>query len=190
MLSGVESRRCCPASPADAGRDSTENRLFVEAVLWVERTGLPWRDTPEEFGHWNSVHRRFSRWSVTGVWQRVLDDLARDSDLQHEFLDTTMVRAHQHSAGALKMGGSQALGRSRGGLSTKIHVLAERFGRLARFRLAGGQVNHSTEAIALSQPLPSDMLTADCAYNTVAIVERLQSRGVTPKIPVFRRTQT
>jgi transposase len=67
--------------------------------------------------------------------------------------------------------------------------LAERFGRLARFRLTGGQVNDSTEAIALTEPLPAGMLTADRAYNTVAIVEHLQSHGVAANIPNFRRAQ-
>jgi transposase len=99
-----------PGKPGDAGRHGTDNRLFVEAVLWVDRTGLPWRDLPEEFGHWNTVYRRFSRWSATGVWQRVLDDLACDSDLRHAFLDTTIVRAHQHSAGALKKGAPKRWG--------------------------------------------------------------------------------
>lgn len=81
------------------------------------------------------------------------------------------------------------MGRSRGGLSTKIHVLAERLGRLTRFRLTGGQVNDSTQAIALSEPLSGGMLTADRAYNTTAIVEHLQSRGVVANIPNYRRAQ-
>ena len=88
--------------PGDSGRRGVDNRRFVEAVLWVARTGCPWRDLPEEFGSWNSVYVRFARWSDKQVWQRVFAMLRQDADFEEVFLDSTVIRAHQHAAGAAK----------------------------------------------------------------------------------------
>ena len=97
-----------------------DNRLFVEAVLWIGRTGAPWRDLPAEFGNWHSTYVRFSRWTKAGVWDRVFEALSQDRDEEEVMLDSTAVRAHPHAAAAKKQG-PQALGRSRGGFGTKIH---------------------------------------------------------------------
>jgi transposase len=91
-----------PGKASDPGRTASDNRLFVEAVLWIARVGAPWRDLPETFGPWNSAYKRFSRWSASGVWHRVFAELARDADFEEVFLDSTIVRAHQHAAGAPK----------------------------------------------------------------------------------------
>jgi putative transposase len=92
--------RLCVGKPEDPGGTGADNRKFVEAVLWIARTGSPWRDLPSIFGKWNSVFVRFSRWSGGGVWQRILAALADDPDFEYLMLDSTIVRAHQHSAGA------------------------------------------------------------------------------------------
>jgi transposase len=78
-----------------------DNRLFVNAVLFIARTGIPWRDLPERFGPWNSAWRRFDRWSRAGVWQRVFEAL-QDPDLEWLILDSTVIRAHPCAAGAKK----------------------------------------------------------------------------------------
>ena len=91
-----------PGKAGYPGRSGRDNRLFVEAVLWVARTGSPWRDLPQEFGGWNSVYQRFARWSRSGVWQRVFEQLALEADFEEVFIDSTIVRAHQHAAGAAK----------------------------------------------------------------------------------------
>ena len=84
------------------GSSGRDNRMFVEAVLWIVRTGSPWRDLPEVFGSWNSAFRRFSRWSAKGVWHRIFAAMADDPDFEYLIVDSTIVRAHQHAAGAKK----------------------------------------------------------------------------------------
>ena len=87
-----------PGKVGDVGRSAADNRLFINAVLWIARSGAPWRDLPERFGNWNSVYQRFRRWSRKGVWQRVFEQL-QEPDLDWLLLDSTTVRAHQHAAG-------------------------------------------------------------------------------------------
>jgi transposase len=91
-----------PGREGSVGATAAENRQFVEAVLYRYRAGIPWRDLPERFGDWKNVHRRFSRWAKSGVWERVFADLAADADNEYAMIDSTIVRAHQHSAGAKK----------------------------------------------------------------------------------------
>jgi transposase len=90
---------------SDSGVTAVNNRRFVEAVLWIDRTGAPWRDLPAEFGNWHSTYTRFSRWCKRGVWTRLMATLGRDSDLEALTIDSTVVRAHQHTAGAQKKRG-------------------------------------------------------------------------------------
>lgn len=91
-----------PGQPGDPGVTAKDNRLFINAVLWIAKTGAPWRDLPERFGPWGSVWKRFDRWAKKGVWKRVFDEL-QDPDLEWAIIDGTVVRAHQHAAG--KKGG-------------------------------------------------------------------------------------
>src|ERR1700735_5526054 len=120
VLAEVKSRRGAPPT--------LDDRAFVEAVLHLARTGEPWRDLPRVFGNWDAVYQRFRRWLHAGHWQALFDRVG--VDLRHlatAFYDSTIVRAHQHAAGAPHSAGgqeTQALGRSRGGFSTKIHVAA------------------------------------------------------------------
>jgi len=86
-----------PGREGDPGVHGADNRLFVNAIIWVARTGAPWRDLPERFGEWNSVYQRFNRWSKSGVWERVFHSL-QSPDLKALLLDSTIIRAHQHAA--------------------------------------------------------------------------------------------
>ncbi len=91
-----------PGKPGDVGVTAKNNRLFIDAVLYRYRAGIPWRDLPERFGHFKTIHTRHTRWSQKGVWKKVFETLAQDADNEYSMIDSTLVRAHQHSAGALK----------------------------------------------------------------------------------------
>jgi transposase len=91
-----------PGRAGDPGVTAKDNRLFINAVLWIAKTGAPWRDLPERFGPWGSVWKRFDRWGAKGVRKRVFEEL-QDPDLEWMIIDSTVVRAHQHAAG--KKGG-------------------------------------------------------------------------------------
>lgn len=90
-----------PGKEGDPGVTAADNRLFMDAVLWIGKAGAPWRDLPKRFGNWNSAWRRFDRWSRKGVWEFVYRAL-QDPDLEWLMLDSTIIRAHQHAAGAKK----------------------------------------------------------------------------------------
>jgi transposase len=89
-----------PGKATDPGRSAANNRLFVEAVLWIVRVGAPWRDLPEFFGNWNSVFQRFRRWARRGVFEKAFQALSEDADFEYAIIDGTIVRVHQHGTGA------------------------------------------------------------------------------------------
>jgi transposase len=93
-----------PGKPTDKSGRAADNRRFVEAVLYMARTGCPWRDLPMDLGNWHSVYVRFARWETygVGVWHSVAEALQGDADLEELFIDATTVRDHQHAAGAPK----------------------------------------------------------------------------------------
>jgi transposase len=91
-----------PGREGSVGVTAKDNRLFVEAVIYRYRAGIPWRDLPERLGPWEAVPTRFSRWAANGVWERMFQHLAGEADNEYALIDSTIVRAHQHSAGAPK----------------------------------------------------------------------------------------
>lgn len=93
-----------PGKQSDPGRTGQDNRKFMEAILWLARTGAHWRALPDHFGKWNSVYVRFNRWCRDGVFDRFFHAMAEDPDFEYILVDSTIVRAHQHSAGAQKGG--------------------------------------------------------------------------------------
>jgi transposase len=103
VLSDVQWQRVAPllpGKPGDPGRSGDDNRSFLEAVLWIARTGSPWRDLHPEFGLWNSIFRRFRRWATKGVFEILFNALSGDPDFEYAMIDGTIVRVHQHGSGA------------------------------------------------------------------------------------------
>ena len=91
-----------PGRPGTPGRSGNNNRMSLEGMIWITRTGAPWRDLPKESGNWNTVHRRFRRWAQSGVFQRIFDVIGEDLDLKAVMVDGTFAKVHQHGAGAKK----------------------------------------------------------------------------------------
>jgi transposase len=90
-----------PGRIGHVGATARNNRLFIDAVLYRIRTGIPWRDRPERFGDFKNSHRRFSRWAEKGLWTNLLSLLTEDADEEYVIIDSTLVRAPQHSSGAV-----------------------------------------------------------------------------------------
>lgn len=100
-LSQAQWERIAPMLPgkaSDPGRTGGDNRLFVNGCLWVLRSGAHWRDLPERYGKWKTLHKRFTRWAKAGVWDEVFASLIKDRDNRYLMLDSTLVRAHQQAA--------------------------------------------------------------------------------------------
>jgi len=89
-----------PGRTETVGVTAQDNRLFIEAIIYRYRSGIPWRDLPERFGDWKNIHRRHSRWSQSGVWESIFMYLSENADNEYAMIDSTIVRAHQHAAGA------------------------------------------------------------------------------------------
>jgi transposase len=149
----------------------------------LAKTGIPWRDLPERFGPWHNVFQRFNRWCKKGVFARIFDTL-RDPDLEVLMLDSTTIRAHQHAAGMENTTPEQeALGRSRGGFSTKIHVAVDGLGKPTKILLSPGQDHDVTKAPELIKDSEAEKVIADKAYDSDTLVAQIESQGATPVIP-------
>ncbi|WP_406223092.1 IS5 family transposase [Streptomyces decoyicus] len=198
-----------PLMPADPlrGRRWANHRRTLEAIAWKYRTNSPWRDLPNELGSFQTAHKRLIRWAVDGTWERILASVlaAADSDDDIDWtvsVDSTVVRAHQHAAGALKRGRrnavsrpDHALGRSRGGLSTKVHLAADGRARPLAFTLTAGQAGDAPtfEKVMTLIRVPRtgpgrprtrpEAVLADRAYSSRAIRAQLRRRGIRTVIP-------
>ncbi len=161
--------------------------MFVEGVLWIVRTGAPWRDLPEVFGDWNSVFRRFSRWSQKGVWWRIFEAMADDPDFEYLIVDSHD-RARSPTCGGREKRGSddppdQALGRSRGGLSTKIHLVVRGLGCPVPVCPHGGPEGRCAPGRGAAGGSPAAVVLADAAYDSNRLREAIAGKGATAVIP-------
>ncbi|MFE1383479.1 IS5 family transposase [Streptomyces sp. NPDC058740] len=198
-----------PLMPADPvrGRRWADHRRTLEAIAWKYRTCSPWRDLPEELGPFQTAHKRLIRWATDGTWSRVLAALLAVADADDEVgwtvsVDSTVCRAHQHSAGARKRGRpgrsepeDHALGRSRGGLSTKVHLASDSRARPLSIHVTAGQAGDAPafEAVMAGIRVPRSgvgrpttrpaVVLADRAYSSRAIRGHLRRRGIRAVIP-------
>ncbi|MDJ0610614.1 MAG: IS5 family transposase [Kiloniellales bacterium] len=186
VLSDAQWARIAPLLPGkagDPGRTADDNRLFVEAVFWIVRTGSPWRDLHASFGIWNSVAKRFRRWAQKGVFESLFQSLSGYPDFEYAIIDGTIVRVHQHGTGARGGTQNQAIGHSRGGLTTKIVALVDALGNLSRFLLLPGQRHDSLGAEPLIAGLDFDALLADKGFDNDWLRAELEHRGALAVIP-------
>jgi len=171
-----------PGKASDPGCTVRDNRLFVEAVLWILRTGSPWQDLPCELGNWHSTYVRFARWRDSHVWERVAEVLGGDADMEQLFIDSTIVRAHQHSAGAKKsrQSGNRPLARR---IDDQIARCRRCAGQSAARLLSAGQVADIDCASALIKNMPCQAVVADKGYDADHFVARIESAGAEAVIP-------
>ncbi|WP_371628189.1 MULTISPECIES: IS5 family transposase [unclassified Streptomyces] len=197
--------RLLPSS-GTAGRPRSDDRVVLNGIVWKLRTGSAWRDVPERYGSWQTLYTRFRRWALDGTFSRMLRALQAEKDAAGDIdwlvsVDSTIVRAHQHAAGGKKgspkgdEAGDHALGRSRGGLSTKLHLVCDGHGRPLAFVLTGGNVNDCTrfeevlDAICVPRIGPGrprtrpDHVIADKGYSSRKIRAYLRKRGIRHTIP-------
>ncbi|WP_423828216.1 IS5 family transposase [Sphingomonas oleivorans] len=167
-----------PNKPRGVSR--VDDRRVLNGIFWVLRSGAPWRDLPERYGPRTTCYNRFVRWRKAGVWDRMMDAItaAHDGDIQ--MIDSTSVRAHQQQKG----GRDHCLGRSRGGLTTKIHAVVDAQGLPIRLGLTAGQAHDGQIADKLLDQLgPHTIVLADKAYDADRIRELIEDQGATPNIP-------
>ncbi|WP_328939954.1 IS5 family transposase [Streptomyces tauricus] len=183
------------------GRKRLDDRRVLNGIVWKFRTGTAWRDVPERYGPWATLHTRFRRWAADGTFDRMLQAAQAKADAAGDIewlvsVDSTVVRAHQHAAGARKGGlRVSALGRSRGGLTSKIHLACDGQGRPLSFVVTGGNTNDCTrftavlEAVRVPRMGPGrprtrpDHVLGDKGYSSKAIRAWLRRRGIPHTIP-------
>ena len=159
-------------------------RNFFEAIFYMSRAGCAWRLLPASYGFWRSLHRRFKLWCERNIWQQIFETIRSDPDFEYLMIDSSIIRAHACAAGYGKNSHEkEALGRSKGGFTTKIHALVDALGNPLKFILTGGQRNDITQASSLIQNFTGEYLMADKGYDADHFVQLAISKGFTPVIP-------
>ncbi len=168
------------------GIPRVDDRRVLNGIFWILRSGAPWRDLPGEYGPYTTCYNRFNRWRKAGIWDAIYDTVANLENAATQMIDTSIVRVHQHAA-CVKRDVTSAIGRSRGGWTTKIHALVDGKGLPLRLTLGPGQEHDSLCAVDLLDGLePGSVLLADRAYDSNAIREFASARGAWANIPPKR----
>jgi len=163
--------------------DKPNLRKIVEGILYRMRVGCPWRDLPSVFGFWNSIYQQFNRWSSKNKLMKIFKVLVNDPDLEWEFIDGSIVKAHQHSTGAAS-DENQAIGKSVAGNTTKIHMAVDAHGLPIDFEITGGEVHDCKIAPEFFTKLPrADYMIADKGYDSEELREIIREKSSIPVIP-------
>ena len=170
--------------------DKPNLKSDVEGMLYRMRVGCPWRDLPESFGKWNSIYQKFNRWSSNHKLLQIFQSLVHEPDLEWEFIDGSIVKAHQHSTGAATED-NEAIGKSRGGNTTKIHMAVDAYGLPVGFILTGGEVHDCKAAPELLGVLPhAEYVVADKGYDSEELRELIRKQSSIPIIPRKSNSKT
>ncbi|OAM01650.1 MAG: transposase [Wolbachia endosymbiont of Dactylopius coccus] len=168
-------------------KDEKRLRIFIEAVWYMAQSGCQWQLLPKIYGNYRSIHKRFKRWCERGIWKNLLEYTKQEPDLEAVIIDGTIIRAHPCSAGYTKDSKDQeALGRSKGGFTTKIHALVDALGNPLKFILTPGQRNEITQAEVLTKNVYNSIVVADKGYDSNAFVVSLENRKCEIVIPSKR----
>lgn len=159
-------------------------KLFIEAVWYVVRSSCQWRLLPLYYGHWRAIHMRFRDWANKGVLEKLFQSMHDEKDEETVMLDGTIVRTHACSAGYKKDSQDrEALGRSKGGFSTKIHTLVDALGNPLKFIITAGQRNDITQADSLIKDISNTVVIADKAYDADSFLQTIEKQGSIAIIP-------
>jgi transposase len=190
-----------PPQQPQTGRPALNHRRIISGILWLLRTGAPWRDLPKRFGCWSTVASRFYRWQKAGIWQHLFEAVQQQADAEGRlnwdmhYVDGTIVRAHQHAAGSPRGAEAEALGRSQGGFSTKVHVRAASEKHLMNFVLSPGQRHEAlgfeplmaggaVKRVGRGRPKRRPgRIVGDKAYSSRKIRAYLRAHGIRITIP-------
>jgi transposase len=168
------------------GIPRVNDRRVLNGICWVLRSGAPWRDLPQSFGSYTTCYNRFVRWRRAGVWSRIMEALAGAHDAAVQMIDTSIVRVHQHAA-CVARNKKQSMGRSRGGLTSKIHAVVDTNGLPVRLGLTTGEAHDNRLAVKLLSRLKSGaMLLADRGYDADWIRTLARQHGAWANIPPKR----
>jgi len=165
------------------GVPRANDRRVLNGIFWVLRSGAPWRDLPNAFGPYTTCYNRFVRWARAGVWARIMNALAGAHDTAVQMIDTSIVRVHHHGA-CIMRNRQQSMGRSRGGLTSKIHAVVDTNGLPVRLALTAGEAHDNRLAGKLLSRLTSEtMLLADRGYDADWIRVLAAKKGAWANIP-------
>jgi len=165
-------------------KDVVRLRMFIEAIFYVCRSGCQWRLLPTYYGKGRSIHKRFVDWNKKGIWKQLFEFSKNDPDLEWVMIDSTIIRSHACSAGYKKDSQKiEALGRSRGGFTTKIHAVVDALGNPINFVLTAGQRNDITQAKHLCKDISNALVLADKAYDSNNFIKSLTEAYCVPVIP-------
>lgn len=157
-------------------------KKFIEAIFWMARTGAQWRELPSYYGDWNTVFKRFNAWSKKNIWNKLLEYLTEDCDMEYVMIDATIVRAHACAAGYGKQS-EQGLGRSVGGFTSKIHAKVDALGNLLKFVITAGQVSDISQAHNLLADVHNAYVLGDKGYHSKDLKIMLENNDCNVVIP-------
>ena len=174
-----------PENTGKQGRPRKDNRIIMNGIVWLARSGAPWRDLPERYGSWKTVYSRFRKWIDDGILDNIFRILSLEAELEELSIDASIIQAHQHSAGAKKRGPSNEIGHSRGGASTKIHAAVDAYGYPVYLMINEGQRNDINYAIPLLDQIEinGSNVLADRGYDSNKLLDYVYARGGEPTIP-------